>query len=233
MSASMRRRRCATAIRSWRCSRGAAAGGLVLEMASGTGEHAVRFAPRGGRRRWQPSDPDAWPRQHRRLDAAPACRTCGRRSRSTPPPRLADRARRRVVYINMIHIAPWAAAVGLIAARRGVAAGGLLFLYGPFGAGAATRRPATRHSTPTCARGIPPGACAISKPLPNWLPMPGLKHPACADAGQQPFSSSSAAPDAQPAARLSMSKKPCGVAHRLPDRQPLDHQQDDGNSERG
>jgi SAM-dependent methyltransferase len=107
--------------------------GLVLEVASGTGEHTAHFAEALPHLTFQPSDPDpdarasidAWTeglanvRPAVRLDAVA----------ETWPIETAD----AIVCINMIHIAPWDAAVGLIrgAARR-LPAGGTLFLYGPY-----------------------------------------------------------------------------------------------------
>jgi SAM-dependent methyltransferase len=111
------------------------ASGTVLEVASGTGEHAVRFAARFPGLRWQPSDPDAgalasiraWRKESGlanlldpvRLDAA-----------AEPWPVAAADA---ILCVNMVHISPWAATVGLMrGAGRLLAKGSPLVLYGPY-----------------------------------------------------------------------------------------------------
>jgi SAM-dependent methyltransferase len=109
--------------------------GTVLEIASGSGEHAVHFAAALPHLTWQPADldPDA-------LRSIAAYRT-GARLPNLLPPLALDAASPdwpvtradAVVSINMIHIAPWSAAQGLTAgAERILAAGGVLYLYGPF-----------------------------------------------------------------------------------------------------
>jgi cyclopropane fatty-acyl-phospholipid synthase-like methyltransferase len=110
----------------------------VLEIASGAGEHAVLIAKAMPTLDWQPSDPD---RQARDSIASWAAHE----SLTNVRPPLAidvrdetwgveDRAPfDAIVSINMIHIAPWSAALGLLkGAERLLRAGGLLFLYGPF-----------------------------------------------------------------------------------------------------
>jgi SAM-dependent methyltransferase len=107
--------------------------GLVLEVASGSGEHTAHFAEALPHLTFQPSDPDADARAS--IDAwteglanvRPAVMLDA--GAATWPIEQAD----AIVCINMIHIAPWDAAVGLIrgAARR-LPAGGTLFLYGPY-----------------------------------------------------------------------------------------------------
>jgi SAM-dependent methyltransferase len=107
--------------------------GTVLEIASGTGEHVAHFAAALPTLTWQPTDPaadrrasiDAWTaglpnvRPARALDAASSDWQIER----------AD----AVLCINLIHIAPWAAAEGLVAgAARILPPGGLLELYGPY-----------------------------------------------------------------------------------------------------
>ena len=110
-------------------------GGLVLEVASGTGEHAAHFAAALPFLDFQPSDPDAgarascdaWTRQA----ALPNLRAAiALDARDAIWPLAAADA---VLCINMVHISPWAATKGLL---RGAAAilspEGVLFLYGPF-----------------------------------------------------------------------------------------------------
>ena len=109
--------------------------GTVLEIASGTGEHAVHFAAGLPHLTWQPSDHEA-----RALRSIAAHRAASSLPNLLPPLELdattpvwplarAD----AIVSINMIHIAPWAAALGLAAgAARLLAPGSALFLYGPF-----------------------------------------------------------------------------------------------------
>lgn len=110
--------------------------GLVLEVASGSGEHAVHFAQRACPGLvFQPSDPD--PQARASIDAWAAASGIANirpalaldATSTTWPIAHAD----VVLCFNMIHIAPWEAAVGLVrGAGRVLAAGGLLFLYGPF-----------------------------------------------------------------------------------------------------
>jgi SAM-dependent methyltransferase len=110
--------------------------GVVLEVASGSGEHAVHFAlksPPG--LVFQPSDADAharasidaWTAASGLINIRPALALDA--TAATWPIDRAD----VVVCCNMIHIAPWEAAIGLVrGAARVLAPGGLLFLYGPF-----------------------------------------------------------------------------------------------------
>ena len=108
--------------------------GTVLEIASGTGEHAVHFAAALPDIDWQPSDPDAGgAAQHCGLARGGAFAEC---ACATPldvtspvwPVQQTD----AMVCINMIHISPWRAAEALMAgAGRVLEFGGMLFLYGP------------------------------------------------------------------------------------------------------
>jgi SAM-dependent methyltransferase len=109
--------------------------GTILELASGTGEHVLHLARHLPQRRFQPSDPSADARRSIAAWAAAA-----RLPNLLPPLAIdamdADWAVGRVdaiIAINMVHISPWAASVGLMAgAARHLGAGGLLYLYGPF-----------------------------------------------------------------------------------------------------
>ena len=109
--------------------------GLVLELASGTGEHAMYFAERFPKLDWQPSDihPDA-------LESIEAWR---RESTLTNirPPLAIDAATQRwpieradaVLSINMVHITPWTSALGLLdGAAALLALGAPLIVYGPW-----------------------------------------------------------------------------------------------------
>ncbi|MGH6658582.1 MAG: DUF938 domain-containing protein [Sphingomicrobium sp.] len=109
--------------------------GLVLEIASGTGEHAVHFASAFPELDWQPSDVDpgalqstnAW----RAAADLPNLRAPLVLDSSAPdwPVHAAD----AVLSINMVHISPWAAALGLLdGAARILGQGGSLILYGPW-----------------------------------------------------------------------------------------------------
>ncbi len=124
------------------------ASGLVLEVASGSGEHTVHFARLAGPQIvFQPSDPDAPARAS--IDAWAATSGLSNILPALALDAAADAwpiARADVVVcINMIHIAPWASTVGLVrGAARVLPPGGLLFLYGPYRRGG-------RHTAPSNA----------------------------------------------------------------------------------
>jgi hypothetical protein len=109
--------------------------GLVLEIASGTGEHVVHFAERFAKLDWQPSDlhPDA-------LASIAAWRSASDLQNVRAPVMLdASEAHwpiasaDAVLSINMVHISPWSSAIGLITgAVRVLPDGGPLILYGPW-----------------------------------------------------------------------------------------------------
>ncbi|MBV9528352.1 DUF938 domain-containing protein [Sphingomonas sp.] len=109
--------------------------GVVLEIASGTGEHAVHFANAFPSLEWQPSDvhPDAlasiaeWRSDSgRRNLRAPLCLDA---AASDWPIERAD----AVLSLNMVHISPWTSALGLLAgAARVLSPGAPLILYGPW-----------------------------------------------------------------------------------------------------
>jgi SAM-dependent methyltransferase len=111
----------------------APAHGTVLEVASGSGEHAAHFAAALPGLVFQPSDPDA----ARRASIDAWCDGIA----NVRPALALDAAGPGwptgpfdlVLCCNMIHIAPWAAAEGLVAgAGRVLPTGGTLLLYGPF-----------------------------------------------------------------------------------------------------
>lgn len=108
----------------------------MLEIASGTGEHAVFVAKAMPGLTWQPSDPDpVW-------RASIAAWIAHERLSNVLPPLDIDVRDEDwgvtgpfdvLVAINMIHIAPWDAALGLLrGAGRLLGEGGILFLYGPY-----------------------------------------------------------------------------------------------------
>jgi hypothetical protein len=109
--------------------------GLVLEVASGSGEHAVHFAAAFPELVFQPSDPDpaalasidAWASESGLPNLKPAIRLDAT-ARDWPLSR-AD----AILCINMVHISPWAATEGLIRhAAELLPAGAPLYLYGPY-----------------------------------------------------------------------------------------------------
>jgi SAM-dependent methyltransferase len=106
--------------------------GLVLEIASGTGQHVAHFAAALAHLMWQPSDADA--RVHESIRAWTEPLTNVRAPltldvRQPWPLAHAD----AVLCMNMIHIAPWEATPALIdGAGRVLPQGGVLFLYGPY-----------------------------------------------------------------------------------------------------
>ena len=108
--------------------------GTVLEIASGTGEHALAFARRFPELEWQPTDPDpealasivAW------VNEGPP---------NLKPPIQLDvcaaewpvAAAEAILCVNMVHIAPWEASLGLLdGAARLLAPASPLILYGPW-----------------------------------------------------------------------------------------------------
>lgn len=118
------------------------AGAHVLEIASGTGEHALACTEARPDISWTPSDPDAASRASADDWAADAQ---GRIAPALDIDVTAPDWPSRVPQIdaifcaNMIHIAPWQAAEGLFAgAARLLGPGGSLHLYGPFQEGAGT-----------------------------------------------------------------------------------------------
>ncbi|MFN3451595.1 MAG: DUF938 domain-containing protein [Sphingorhabdus sp.] len=108
--------------------------GLVLEISSGTGEHAVHFAKLFPALTWQPTDPDpiavasieAWRADENVANVLPAMLLD---AASDWPVAQAN----AVLCINMVHISPWAATLGLLRnAARTLVPSSPLCIYGPF-----------------------------------------------------------------------------------------------------
>ena len=109
--------------------------GVVLEIASGTGQHVVHFAKALPGLTWQPSDPDP------ELRESIALRVREEQLANVNPPLDLDVTRLpwplqtadAAVCINMIHVAPWSATLALLEASKAVLpAQHVLFLYGPY-----------------------------------------------------------------------------------------------------
>ena len=109
--------------------------GSVLEVASGTGEHAIAFARHFPQLNWQPSDP-----------GPDSLRSIAAWRESCPLPNLAMpmaldvrdavwpiACADAVLSVNMVHISPWSAALGLLDGAAGLLPQGApLILYGPW-----------------------------------------------------------------------------------------------------
>ena len=109
--------------------------GRVLEVASGSGEHVMHFAQSLPALEWQPSDPSPDARQSIAAWASEAPLA------NLAPPIDLDAAAgpwpagpfAAVLCINMVHISPWPATIGLMRGASGVLPpGGVLYLYGPY-----------------------------------------------------------------------------------------------------
>jgi hypothetical protein len=120
------------------------AAGTVLTIAEGSGEHAVHFAQSFPALTWQPTDIDA-----DSLASIEAWRVETGLANIAPPlaldvttePWPVTRAD-AITCINMVHISPWEATLGLFAgAARALPTGALLYLYGPYRFGGAFTAP--------------------------------------------------------------------------------------------
>lgn len=109
--------------------------GTILEVASGSGEHAVHFAAAFPHLRWQPSDPDpaglasiaAWRAEAGLPNIAPPLALD-----AAAPVWPVDRTD-AILCINMVHISPWEATLGVFAGgARLLAPGAPLIFYGPY-----------------------------------------------------------------------------------------------------
>lgn len=122
-------------------------GGLVLEIASGSGQHAAFFAQHLPLVRWQPTDTDGGA-----LASIAAHRAAAALPNFLEPLHLDAAAERwpvesadALVCNNIIHITPWRITEGLMAgAGRTLRTGGILYLYGPY-------RIDSRHTAPSNA----------------------------------------------------------------------------------
>lgn len=142
--------------------------GTVLEIASGSGEHAVHFAAALPGLTFRPSDPApealesiaAWTKQASAPNVLPPLRIDAT-DPAWPATLQPGETPAAILCINMIHIAPWAATEGLF---RGAGAllptGAKLILYGPF------RRP---------GRPLEPGNAAFDESLRERDPAWGLR----------------------------------------------------------
>ncbi len=133
----------------------------MLEIASGSGEHAVFMARALPKATWRPTDRDT-----DALASIAAWRAAARLPNLAPPHALdaaepaswPQGAIDAIVCINMIHIAPWAATEGLMAgAGARLPPGGVLFLYGPY----------IEHDAPTAPSNLDFDASLRSR-NPDW-----------------------------------------------------------------
>lgn len=175
--------------------------GLVLEIASGSGEHVRHFAAMSPPDlMFQPTDADAaarasidsWAALTELANIAPAI------ALDAGDPQWPVTAADAVICINMIHIAPWSAAQGLVqGAARILPAGGLLYLYGPF-------RRDGQHTSP----GNSEFDAALQAQNPAW----GVRDLEAVAALAQAHGFASPLIEDMPANNLSV------LFHRLPDR---------------
>jgi len=109
--------------------------GLVLEIASGTGEHAVYFGKAFPDLTFQPSDPDpaccqsitAWTKREAVPNVLPPLQLDAQAGQWDIPKPAA------ILCINMVHISPWESSIGLFEkAGTLLDPGALLYLYGPY-----------------------------------------------------------------------------------------------------
>jgi SAM-dependent methyltransferase len=116
--------------------------GTILEVASGSGQHITYFAQKIPQLKWQPSDPEivarasieAWRIKLGVTDSVYPPLNLDARSAIWPLAHIKDL--NAILSINMIHISPWDACLGLLEnANQILLPGGVLYLYGPFKVG--------------------------------------------------------------------------------------------------
>lgn len=109
--------------------------GLILEIASGTGEHAVYFGRAFPELTFQPSDPDpaccqsiaAWTKREGVANILPPLQLDAQAAQWD----VQDVA--AILCINMVHISPWESSIGLFdKAGKLLAPGAPFYLYGPY-----------------------------------------------------------------------------------------------------
>lgn len=115
--------------------------GTVLEIASGTGEHSVFFAPHLHPCNWIPSDPNPmaiasitdWQKNSPSDNLSAPLQIDVTALHWYCDDNLKNTGIEAIVNINMIHISPWQACLGLMeGAKNLLSVGGILYLYGPF-----------------------------------------------------------------------------------------------------
>ncbi|MCK9259000.1 MAG: class I SAM-dependent methyltransferase [Azoarcus sp.] len=119
--------------------------GTVLEIGSGTGEHAVYFAQALSGLNWQPSDtnPSALASIAAWIEHAGARNVAAPLALDVRAPEWPLARVDALVCINVIHYSPWASTPALLAgAARVLPADGIVYLYGPY-------RRAGRHTAPS------------------------------------------------------------------------------------
>jgi SAM-dependent methyltransferase len=122
----------------------------VLEVASGSGEHAIYFASARSGWRWTPSDPDSAARASIAAwiegEGVPNLAAPLALDAASPDWPVADGAFDAIVCINMIHISPWEATLGLMAgAARTLRPAGLLCTYGAYKRDGRHTAPSNEH----------------------------------------------------------------------------------------
>ena len=145
--------------------------GDILEVASGSGEHIVHFARNFPTLVFQPSDPEpdallsvaAWVKATRVTNVRKPILLDA--SQSVWPIASAD----GIICINMVHISPWEATLGLI---KGAAAilppASPFYLYGPYLREGFATAPSNQALTGAFAIATRPGVCETSRRLPRW-----------------------------------------------------------------
>lgn len=163
--------------------------GRVLEIASGPGQHLIAYAKAFPKLKWQGSDVD--PRAFASIDA-----WCAQEALENVLPPLAidasapswseqiDTPLVAVIVVNMCHISPWQATVGLVdGAAKVLSPGAALLMYGPFKRDGAHTAPSNarfdqslRAQNPAWGvrnvEDITALAQAAGLAAPEWHPMP-------------------------------------------------------------